>query len=350
MGLFGVNMPPLYGEGAKAFQRLQLEILRVSDDESLFAWQCDPPADIRNPDLQYAPGLLAESPAAFAMSGDIIRSYFDKERPPFSMTNKGLRMEFLIAPKCNKDIKVPLNCVQRGERVSLTVRKSVWGSMPGFHRTWDLCSVNNTKKYSKRTVLFIKQRGLSWFTPYMMGRRPLHFVIRSDSLLRSGFTVFEELNSDNLRPSEDVTNHIQTRPIQEHGERECRFTIERLFHKVFLNFWNWDSDGFVLVLWVDNPTGMYEDALAVSIFVPEQQTLAQLYPILNENINKIVHQDPDVISRADRISRCMKSGKSVSVALRRGVDSGNLSYILDIKIDPTGKLLWPDLDSEIAIK
>ncbi|KAI6038838.1 heterokaryon incompatibility protein-domain-containing protein, partial [Pisolithus marmoratus] len=38
MGLFGVNMPMLYGEGKKAFQRLQLEILRVSSDHSIFAW------------------------------------------------------------------------------------------------------------------------------------------------------------------------------------------------------------------------------------------------------------------------------------------------------------------------
>ena len=36
MGLFGVNMPLLYGEGGyKAFQRLQQEILRCPDDESL---------------------------------------------------------------------------------------------------------------------------------------------------------------------------------------------------------------------------------------------------------------------------------------------------------------------------
>ncbi|KAI6160372.1 hypothetical protein EDD17DRAFT_1887576 [Pisolithus thermaeus] len=38
MGLFGVNMPMLYGEGAKAFQRLQLEIIRVNGDYSIFAW------------------------------------------------------------------------------------------------------------------------------------------------------------------------------------------------------------------------------------------------------------------------------------------------------------------------
>ena len=38
MGLLDVNMPMLYGEGRKAFHRLQLEIIRSSDDQSIFAW------------------------------------------------------------------------------------------------------------------------------------------------------------------------------------------------------------------------------------------------------------------------------------------------------------------------
>ncbi|THU95437.1 HET-domain-containing protein [Dendrothele bispora CBS 962.96] len=39
MGIFGVNMPPIYGEGGpKAFMRLQQEIIKISDDRSIFAW------------------------------------------------------------------------------------------------------------------------------------------------------------------------------------------------------------------------------------------------------------------------------------------------------------------------
>jgi len=42
MGLFDVNMPLIYGEGQKAFYRLQLEIMKSSEDQSIFAWapQC----------------------------------------------------------------------------------------------------------------------------------------------------------------------------------------------------------------------------------------------------------------------------------------------------------------------
>lgn len=36
MGLFGVNLPMLYGEGERAFIRLQEEIMRASDDHTIF--------------------------------------------------------------------------------------------------------------------------------------------------------------------------------------------------------------------------------------------------------------------------------------------------------------------------
>jgi hypothetical protein len=37
LGIFDVSMPLLYGEGARAFTRLQEEILKETDDQSLFA-------------------------------------------------------------------------------------------------------------------------------------------------------------------------------------------------------------------------------------------------------------------------------------------------------------------------
>ncbi|KAI0190637.1 heterokaryon incompatibility protein-domain-containing protein [Xylaria flabelliformis] len=38
LGLFDINMPLLYGEGRKAFLRLQEEIIRVSNDHTIFCW------------------------------------------------------------------------------------------------------------------------------------------------------------------------------------------------------------------------------------------------------------------------------------------------------------------------
>ncbi|KAI4194236.1 MAG: hypothetical protein LQ350_007882 [Teloschistes chrysophthalmus] len=55
MGLFDVNMPLLYGEGDKAFRRLQHEIARSYEDNSLFAWYTS----------GLASDIFAPNPAAF---------------------------------------------------------------------------------------------------------------------------------------------------------------------------------------------------------------------------------------------------------------------------------------------
>lgn len=70
--------------GQKAFLGLQLEILNRTDDESIFAW---------NGYGRDAQGLLAISPAMFKDSDDVQRAIFDSERPPPTMTSKGLRIE-----------------------------------------------------------------------------------------------------------------------------------------------------------------------------------------------------------------------------------------------------------------
>lgn len=68
MGLFNVNMPLLYGEGTKAFHRLQKEILKQTKDVSLFAWKGDTHFLMAEPS-----DLLAPSPYPFRGCGDIIR-------------------------------------------------------------------------------------------------------------------------------------------------------------------------------------------------------------------------------------------------------------------------------------
>lgn len=93
MGIFGVNMPILHGEGAKAFLRLQQEILEQSDDESIFAWESACHLDSNSS------GMLARNAADFGHAGDIIRLHL-KGAPvfPFEMTNKGLRIRLQLMP------------------------------------------------------------------------------------------------------------------------------------------------------------------------------------------------------------------------------------------------------------
>lgn len=46
LGIFDVNMPLLYGEGPKAFQRLQHKILKQSEDCALLLWNSDATRDL----------------------------------------------------------------------------------------------------------------------------------------------------------------------------------------------------------------------------------------------------------------------------------------------------------------
>ncbi|KAK0634106.1 heterokaryon incompatibility protein-domain-containing protein [Immersiella caudata] len=39
LGLFDINMPLLYGEGSKAFTRLQEDIIKLSTDHTIFCWE-----------------------------------------------------------------------------------------------------------------------------------------------------------------------------------------------------------------------------------------------------------------------------------------------------------------------
>ena len=89
-GIFDVSMPMLYGEGDKAFIRLQEEIIKISDDYSIFAWEGI---------LDESPGLLAPSPAHFPSRNEAETKQFVRKRhESYSMTNQGLSIELNLTP------------------------------------------------------------------------------------------------------------------------------------------------------------------------------------------------------------------------------------------------------------
>jgi hypothetical protein len=95
LGIFDTHMPLLYGEGERAFARLQEEIMKESDDQSIFAWDFHP---VSKQPLEPTSGLLAESPAAFAKSANVVPFRNAKESEPYSLTNKGIRMKLILLP------------------------------------------------------------------------------------------------------------------------------------------------------------------------------------------------------------------------------------------------------------
>ncbi|KAG8160143.1 hypothetical protein KVR01_009679 [Diaporthe batatas] len=89
MGLFDVNMPLLYGEGRKAFSRLQQAIMQRTEDHSIFAWSF--PDDEHSHTLMS--GMMAPSPQYFKNSSQIeVLNGSQDYQGPFEVVNQLLRL------------------------------------------------------------------------------------------------------------------------------------------------------------------------------------------------------------------------------------------------------------------
>ena len=99
MGLLDVNMLMLYGEGKKAFHRLQLEIIRSSNDRSIFAWRHDS-RTVR------IGSILADDPSDFEGCSDVKLMSHDeliKKFPELYPTNPE---HFDVFPVTNRGIQI----------------------------------------------------------------------------------------------------------------------------------------------------------------------------------------------------------------------------------------------------
>lgn len=92
LGLFNINMPLLYGEGHRAFERLQKEIMAVSDDETILAWHYG---------LDFGKcthgGLFARTPDCYKECIELVRIPPNiAGRKHYTLTNKGLWMKGIM--------------------------------------------------------------------------------------------------------------------------------------------------------------------------------------------------------------------------------------------------------------
>ncbi|KAH7325663.1 heterokaryon incompatibility protein-domain-containing protein [Stachybotrys elegans] len=84
LGLFDINMPLLYGEGERAFVRLQHEIIKTTNDRSIFLWTAAEASctTFRN--------MFARSPAEFASFNDYdLSACYGR----FDLTQSGLEID-----------------------------------------------------------------------------------------------------------------------------------------------------------------------------------------------------------------------------------------------------------------
>jgi hypothetical protein len=124
-----VNGAVWYTHADIVWRRLQTEILKLSDDESIFAWSSE---DWRM-DTYMHNGLLAPSPSLFAGcrfkpsrevdSEDFDETLWDLERPSYSMTNKGLKIKPLLMQGGHAHVDSLLSPVLSASLASLALKR-----------------------------------------------------------------------------------------------------------------------------------------------------------------------------------------------------------------------------------
>jgi len=138
LGLLDVNMPMLYGEGKKAFHRLQLEIIRMSNDQSIFAWSW-------SSEVGRTGSILADCPSSFGdcsgmelmKSDDFTEFLKDKIREEdkdcfgvFPITNRGIQIWLLLSPYGDSTsvFKARLPCRSGTSGSPVTIDLALWES------------------------------------------------------------------------------------------------------------------------------------------------------------------------------------------------------------------------------
>ena len=199
LGLFGVNMPLLYGEGKRAFIRLQEEILKESEDQSIFAWTAMSPNAVRLDfyDKDLGPGIsrsgvLATHPANFGGSAGIVPFPSEAGRQPSSMTNRGLRIELPVLRRggelvglldCHyeKDFSSIVGiCLEEIDRTAIFMRWAL---------ELERCTPEEARRAELRTI-YIKK------LPAIMGpKRALKALMQWDSVRAKGYYVLDIIGS-----------------------------------------------------------------------------------------------------------------------------------------------------------
>lgn len=133
LGLMNVNIPMIYGEGDRAFTRLQAEVVKVSGDQTFLAFAFAKP-------IHYSPlsddecGIFVTSPRDFAHCGTMSHQPFESkdELVPFEVTNLGLRIS-VEALEHRENLIVFLRSDVNGRKVALPLYKSHVGRN-GYYR------------------------------------------------------------------------------------------------------------------------------------------------------------------------------------------------------------------------
>jgi hypothetical protein len=206
MGIFNVHMPVIYGEGEKkAFFRLQLEIMRTSHDQSIFAWSSPAAGGHKRGTWPFA-----LYPDYFAKSGDVedvpsdqwvrySQKFIGPDAPrlDFAATNDGLDISLPLRPLVHESDEyiALLSCRRRtsdGEYrfVGIRLRRSV-ANAERYERIDDhiLEDIVDTRKEFKAKQIHISYPLVSGTSPIPFFSTSTSFFIQNVGVEEHGFSV-----------------------------------------------------------------------------------------------------------------------------------------------------------------
>ena len=269
MGLLDVNMPMLYGEGKKAFHRLQLEIIRTSNDQSIFAWGLAT-VDIRTG------SVLADDPSFFwgcsqmelldhaTLIDSLKLTCFPKAELPwidqdcfgtFPITNRGIHTWMLLRPYRDSDsvFQAYLPCLN-SLGLPVIIDLVLWNS--NYYRYSTLVGATSEGSLELRQV----------YLRYQDMACNVTFEIDDSATTENGFTCS---NKYPPQPTENTLALTSTSPlcIRTYSEKQGNSRFAVAFGQCFGQDWihliddppgdlSWSSMGVLMVKAPDHSQSM----------------------------------------------------------------------------------------------
>ncbi|KIE04031.1 Heterokaryon incompatibility, partial [Metarhizium majus ARSEF 297] len=327
MGLFDVNMPLIYGEGRNAFYRLQLEIIKSSDDQSIFAFDF---VRLVAATMQLCREVKVESekqliPVSFVVP---TAAQSDPDSAVISMADVVKSWPRQI-PWGDVHIAIPRCTDEEGHVVILMEKKSdgKYERIGSPHFPWLRALVTENKKVesdhaypcsSKTTCINGIKKAIGVVTPLVLFFRHAgsaehsSFAIRFDRVgpygsylykisFRVGVTVWEDDGSDKQNSQNDKNGETAQSPMFPPDSPQVSFPI---------------SSDCVLRLRYRRTAPMFEDFVNVSIETPlpwqpvlEDSLAAWL--VGAKEINEQVAATSGIVTRLGRCQIGLDGGHAV---------------------------------------
>jgi hypothetical protein len=332
MGLFGINMPMIYGEGTNAFKRLQLEIIKSSEDHSIFVWE---------PSGSYGGTALAHSPKDFQYSNNI--QCGGKTNSEFSMTNKGLKVTLPLMSMGGSTIAI-LNCYKLGEndtKLGIRLRNPNYKEENKYSRVIGskIESFKEVSNLVEKSIYIQEDKFTAFeiFTEELVAWLGVRHHEKSVPIYRSthcrGRFHFEDFENERIHFSDFEKERKVTRHMTAKDVYITRLEVGRTrdSYPVMLMFGEFPRQGSSLM---KQTSASREHFAALVGFTSDSYWCDLLIPLSShtglEYASKVNWHEEARMDGGDRRSGVLPSGCAVRLALNIGIVGGEKGYLVEI--------------------